>query len=176
MLFDKLNVYQNSSEVKAIQDGLETASNALLDAVLLSQDNVFVRTATNALYMWETMLGLPSGSDESNYVRRSRIISKLRGAGTATVAMIKQVAESYTNGEVDVIENFSDYSFTIKFISQRGVPDGINLLKRAIEEIKPAHLHVYYEFQYNTHDDLGGFTHAELSGYTHQGLREEDLV
>ena len=115
----------------------------------------YVETATEwGLNLWEQMLDLKSYAGKPLDQRRSRIISKLRGMGTVTVSLIKNVAESYTYGSVQVTEHPAQYSFAIKFIDERGIPANLNDLKAAIEEIKPAHLAVTYEFSYLTWDEL----------------------
>jgi hypothetical protein len=115
----------------------------------------YVETATEwGLDLWEQMLDLKSYAGKPLDQRRSRIISKLRGMGTVTISLIKNVAESYVNGTVEVAENTSEYGFTIKFIDTRGVPPNLDDLKNAIEEIKPAHLAVEYKFRYLIWDEL----------------------
>lgn len=126
----------------------------------------FVETATEwGLDLWEQMLGLTSYAGKPLDQRRSRIISKLRGMGTVTVSLIKNVAESYVYGTVEVIESPATYSFTIKFVDPGGVPPNLDDLKAAIEEIKPAHLGVEYQFTYTVWGELNtwGKTWGDLN-------------
>ncbi|MBO8158819.1 MAG: YmfQ family protein [Thermosyntropha sp.] len=117
----------------------------------------YVETATETgLALWEQMLGLSSYAGKPLDQRRSRIISKLRGMGTVTVNLIKNVAESYVYGTVEVTEHPELYSFTVKFVDPRGIPPNLDDVKAAIEEIKPAHLAVDYEFSYLVWDELDG--------------------
>lgn len=136
----------------------------------------FVDTSTYTLERWEKDLGIPVNNSKPDDYRRSVIKSKLRGSGTITVSLIKNVSESFTNGEVEVIEQPSLYSFTIKFVGTIGIPPNLEDLQNAIEEIKPAHLAIVYEMIYNTHGFISGFTHSHLSSYTHQQLRETEVV
>lgn len=132
-----------------------------------------VDTATYTLPKYEEEYGLainPEGLTIEE--RRSRVKARMRSVGTVTKELIKIVAESWSNGEVEVIEDFSNYSFTIKFISSIGVPTNIEDVKSAINEIKPAHLAVTYEFRYRTHSELTSKTHQQLSAFTHQIIRE----
>lgn len=114
----------------------------------------YVETATWGLDLWEQMLGLSSYAGKPDDQRRSRIISKLRGMGTVTVSLIKNVAESYVYGTVEVTENHAAYSFTVKFVDPRGIPPNLDDLQTAIEEIKPAHLAVEYQFSYTVWGEL----------------------
>ena len=64
--------------------------------------------------------------------------------------MIKNTAEAFSGGEVEVIENFEEYSFIVKFVGVKGIPKNITLFKQMIEEIKPAHLSYKLDFTYTT--------------------------
>ncbi|MTI57494.1 MAG: DUF2313 domain-containing protein [Geosporobacter ferrireducens] len=113
----------------------------------------FVDTATYTLERWERELGIPVNNTKPIAYRRSVITSKLRGSGTVTVELIKNVSESFINGEVEVVENPESYRFTIKFVGVRGIPPNMDDLKKAIEEIKPAHLTAVYHYTYLIWDE-----------------------
>lgn len=174
MLFEQLHIYQDSSEAKAIQDGYQAAIDLLWDNYDMSEAQVFIASATWGLDLWEDYLGLEHSS-ASEAVRRERITSKLRGAGTTTKTLIEEVAASYANGEVEVVEDNANYQFKIRFISQKGQPAGLNELKDAIEEIKPAHLGVVYVFIYTTHNELKPYTHNALAAFTHDTIRTMEV-
>lgn len=120
--------------------------------------SMFVNTAPDwALDIWEKELDLVSFAEKPLDQRRSRIISKIRGKGMVTVPLIKSVAESYVYGTVSVTEHPQQYSFTIKFLDSRGIPPNYADLQTAIEEIKPAHLEVVYEFLFTTWGEYTGW-------------------
>ena len=100
-------------------------------------------------------------------------MAKLSGTGTTTKAMIADTASRYSNGEVEIIEDSPNNKFTVRFVGTIGMPGNMEDLKKTIEEIKPAHLAVEYEYVYNTHESLTSYTHAELTAYTHYQLRNE---
>ena len=62
--------------------------------------------------------------------------------------MVKNVAEAFSGGEVDIIEKFSDYSFIVNFIGIKGIPQNIAGLIDSIEDIKPAHLGYSFKYTY----------------------------
>jgi uncharacterized protein YmfQ (DUF2313 family) len=113
----------------------------------------YIDAATYTLERWERELGIPVNHSKPIEFRRSVIKSKLRGSGTVTVKMIKNVAESYGNGEVEIIEDNANYAFTIKFVGIRGIPPNLNDLKTAIEEIKPAHIRHKFSYTYLIWDE-----------------------
>lgn len=158
--------WDKSAEVLAIQRAMEpSVAQAWADRDgLLAQLNV--RTATWGLEQWEASLGLPVDVSKPLAHRRTRVISKLRGQGTTTVAMIKNVAESFSNGEVEVLEHPAQYRFDIKFVGTIGLPPNMDDLTAAIEDIKPAHLAYDYIIMYRTWGMLAGRTWGSLAGHT----------
>ena len=88
---------------------------------------------------------------------------------------MKNVAGSYSNGEVEVIEDAANYRFVIRFVGTLGIPGNVADLKLTIEEIKPAHLAVEYEYIYNTWGDVAALTWKQASAYTWEGIRTVGL-
>jgi len=160
-----------------IIENLSAANAAELTTFKSSLENLldqfFIDTADTSLERWETELGITVDNTKNINYRRSVIKSKLRGSGTATITLIKNVSASFSNGEVDVLEDNENYSFTIKFVGTLGTPPNMDDLEKAIEEIKPAHLAYTFEYVYNTNSRLSSFTHAQLAAYTQYQLRNE---
>lgn len=156
---------------KAIEDELETID--LISKDVLNQ--FFIYTATWSLPVWERIFGLSVGDKTSNIKeRRENIISKLRSYGTTSKEMIARVAKSYTNGEIEVIEDYENYSFTIKFTSVVGIPQNLDNFKNFIYINKPAHLNFTIEFRYNTHGQIRNkkLTHKYLKKYSHKEIHD----
>ncbi|MBW5447439.1 DUF2313 domain-containing protein [Cohnella sp. CFH 77786] len=125
----------------------------------------FVSTATWGLDVWERELGIAIDPAKPVEQRRSVVLSKIRGIGTVTVSLIKSVAEAYDGGTVDVAYKPGEYRFTIKFIDTLGVPPNLDDLKRAVEEIKPAHLSVNYEYKYLVINQVQAMTINEIQSH-----------
>ncbi|WP_171785416.1 putative phage tail protein [Clostridium saccharobutylicum] len=111
----------------------------------------YVQTATWGLKYWEEELGIVTNTQKTYEERRNKILSKLRGQGTATVQAIKSIAETYAD-TADVIENNPNYSFLIDLVSNKGFPYAITDLEETIHEIKPAHLQANYKMTSKTND------------------------
>ncbi|MDR6553845.1 uncharacterized protein YmfQ (DUF2313 family) [Paenibacillus qinlingensis] len=111
-------------------------------------EQFFVSSATWGLDAWEAELGIASVPGKPDDQRRSVINAKLRGVGTVTVDLIQSVAEAYERGVVEVTQQPASYQFTVRFVDTLGTPPNMNDLKAAIEDIKPAHLQVIYQYQY----------------------------
>lgn len=156
--------FQISPETVAYETGLEAG----LCPLLFLRDNCFqqldLNIATWGLNLWEMAYGLQTEAKKPYEYRRNRIISKMRGQGTVTAAMIQNVAESFAGGDVEVIENSKEHRFVIKFVGLYGVPPVLNDLSAAIDEIKPAHLAYSYAYTYLTWPmvDTANVTFSEL--------------
>lgn len=131
----------------------------------------FVSSATEYLDRWERMLGIEEDASKTVEFRRERIHAKISGIGTTTKAMLMDVASRYSNGAVEVYEDYSHYRFTIKFVGTVGIPGNMDSLKLSIEEIKPAHLEVLYEYVYNVWADVRGLTWGQAGQRTWQDMR-----
>jgi len=136
------------SEMKAIYDvqGTELGSILYYSNDLLNQ--FFIDTATWGLIYWEEEYGIETNLDMSYEDRRTVLKAKKRGQGTTTKEMIKNVAESFSGGEVNIIENNANYSFIVKFIGIKGIPKNMEAFKNMLEDIKPAHLGYVFEYTY----------------------------
>lgn len=140
--------YHNSDVIKSFMESNSIEVDTLKAYIEDLSKNLYVKTATWGLDLFEEELGLVTDKSISYEERRERILAKKRGNGTTTKAMIKNTAEAFSGGEVEVIENFNDYSFMVKFVGVKGIPKNLALFKNMLEEIKPAHLNYELAFTY----------------------------
>ena len=130
-----------SPAVEDFEDAFQPQLDAIADLFAgISENELFAATAEKWLPLWEAAFGIPTEPDKSLSDRRSRLMSKLRGASTTTKEQIRQVVASFANSDCEIIEDPANYSFTIKFVGTVGIPPNIADVKAAVEEIKPAHL------------------------------------
>lgn len=169
------NYYRDNKTMEKLQGILSADINRLSSDLNETINQCFVNTATSLLSRYEKIYGIQVDVSKSNEFRRERIRAKIRGVGTVTKKMIEATARSYSNGEVEVIEDPANYSFKIKFVGTKGLPPNMADLTVTIEEIKPAHLAYTFEYVYRTHGELSIYTHEQLSAYTHSQLREGEI-
>ena len=143
----------NDLIIKGLHDEFIREGEAVREAVEDLINQCFVDTATWGLDRWEQFVGIETDKSKPIEERRERIKAKLRGSGTVTKQLIKDVAEAFA-GEVDIIEDFQNGQFTIKFIGTRGIPKNMNDFMDSIYKIKPAHLGVLYESTYLIFNEL----------------------
>ena len=167
---DNINNNFDNPITKPIIDALEVEENILNECIESTLNQFFVDSATHGLDYWEKMLGI-SKNIFSTQTRRENIKAKMRTRGTSSISVIKNICEAYSNGEVDIIVNHSDYSFVIDFVGSIGIPQAFEELDKTINEIKPCHLAHSYKFNYITNKQLKDYTHSQLSAYTHEALR-----
>lgn len=148
-LFDYLPRYYHESRVVGNIIARESEEfTKLNDDIRDVLDQYFVDTATWGLAIWERICGIATDESKPTEQRRSVIKSKLRGMGTVTVDLITNVAESFTNGEVEATEDYANYTVVVRYVSTVGVPDNIADIEAALREIIPAHLAIQYEYRY----------------------------
>ena len=107
--------------------------------------------------------------------RKDRIIYTLLSKNIFTPHVLKEQAKIFTNGEIEVIEDYENYSFTIKFTSVVGIPQNLDNFKNFIYINKPAHLNFKIEFRYNTHNQVAYLLHNSLKAKSHKEIYDTRL-
>lgn len=141
-------------ELKAIYDaqGAELGSfNYYLDDF---KKQFSVITATWGLSFWEEEFGVETNLNLGYEDRREVILAKIRGQGITTKEMIKEVAKSFTGGDVNIIEDNEKSKFIVQFIGIKGIPKNLEGFKNMIEDIKPAHLEYELKYTYTEWNEL----------------------
>jgi hypothetical protein len=146
--------YRKSKVMNQLIDSLESEYEKLKQKVQLTENQFFVLLADKNISNHETDVGIVPNPSEDLETRRGRILSKLRGTGTVTKTMMKNVAASFVNGEIEIVEYASEYLFAVKFMSKQGIPYNLADIQKVIEDIKPAHLAVEYIFTYRLWQDV----------------------
>lgn len=142
------------------------ASDALVEDL---RNQLDVNTATWGLDLYEKELGYVGMGTYTE--RRSLIKSKWRGLGKFDAALIKVVAKAYQNGSVE--PGFSASVINVKYTDIGGVPSNFLAFEAVLEELKPAHLALTFEFLYARYSELTTYTHSHLAGYTHDQIRNK---
>ena len=178
MLLERLPEFLRSPEAVQIQGAMEVAVSDFLNALKDMEKQLYVDTATWGLERWERLYGLPVSSEKDTAERRSKILSRIRGYGTATKALIEKIANSFENGTVEVKENPKEYSVSIQFVGRLGPPPNLTDLQNAINRVIPAHLKVEYVFVYRTWAQVSGngMTWLDAAQYTWNELKSKSEV
>lgn len=176
-LFDLLPSYYYDNETMAKVQELISFQTEFLEAERgHTIDERFVETASKMLSRHEKIYGLTVDLQKSDQYRRERIKAKIEGAGTTTKQMIKDVARNFSNGEVEIIEDSPGYKFKIRFTGSIGVPGNMEDWILTLEEIKPAHLVMEFEYIYNVYGDLRPYTYEQLRQLSFEQIRNEVIA
>lgn len=97
-------------------------------------------------YEKEAAIVLPGGQTLDQ--RRSQLEAKWQGAGKCTLETMQAVCNSWRDATIKL--EFVGGKIRVTFISPIGVPPDLNALQKALEEVKPAHLAIEYQFMYKT--------------------------
>ncbi len=158
-------------ELKAIYETEGYAVGLLEHEISDLLDQCFISTATWGLTRWEEVYGLTTNMALSYEQRREILMAKLRGQGTTTAQMIKETAETFSGGEIEVIEDNPNNHFTVRFIGIKGIPRNMNAFISMLEDIKPAHLSYSFEYRYTTWNELINRSWASVKDYTWNSIR-----
>ncbi|KOR82520.1 YmfQ family protein [Paenibacillus solani] len=162
--------YHDIREMKAIADAEGPELDKLTQELDDQLDQYYPETATWTLSRYEQDLNIPVNLSKPIEQRRSVIISKMRGSGKVSASMLKNVAQAYDRGSIEVSVQPSEYRVTIHFRDTFGIPPNLGDLKSAIEEIKPAHIAIDYALRYLTIAEVEGMTFDEISATTQDRL------
>lgn len=146
--------YRKSKVMNELFRSIEAEYARLENEVKLTENQFFVILADKNIQNHEQDIGVSPDDTADLETRRGRVLSKLRGTGTVTKTMMKNVAASFVNGDIEITEYPSQYLFSVAFTSKQGVPYNIADIQNMIEEIKPAHLAVEYIFTYRLWEDV----------------------
>ncbi len=160
----KSHLPQFYNDIRDFQELINVEATELANADELMEgvvSQLFVETATWGLKHWEKIFSISTDESKPLNQRRSVIKAKIRGAGVTTVDLVKQVAESWYNGEIEVIEEPEKVG--IKFNSNYGIPSNLGDVEKALREIIPAHLIIEFLFSYLTVADVNAMTISEMN-------------
>lgn len=146
--------HENSKETVTIQNAIQPE----LDLVWAARDDLLLQlnpnTATWGLVSWEDALGLTTDETKNLEYRRARVVAKLRGRGTTTVALLKEVAESIANSVVNVVEVAAEYRVEIHLDGTPEILSVLSELRESLDEIMPAHLEWGFVLRYRPQHHL----------------------
>ena len=144
--------YRKSQVVRDLYEVVKTILDGMADKLDAESLNLFI-TKTDVFEPHEDDVGLPPTS-ESAENRRSKVIARLQGNNLLTLSELENLITNYEKSGCDIREDFSEYTVYIIFSGRKGVPENIELIKAALEEVKPAHIRIEYEYRENTWQDI----------------------
>lgn len=174
-LIKRLPKYYAKSKVMTMILASDEAALDAAEAVIEdADDQCLISTATGSLSRWERIYGIPE-SEDSDERRRERLLARKIGGGTGTIAHLKKVISSFSNGEVEITEVYGSYMIKIGFVGTLGVPPYLDDVKAAIDEIIPAHIAYSIVIAYRTWNDIAAKTWGEIADKSWADISEGEI-
>ena len=140
-------------------------------------EGMFVTTVdSKGMEKFEEDYGIKVAPNSHLDDRRSVILAKMRGQGTCTEQMVKNMAMAFSGGEVELEQHPEDFSVDIKFVGTLGIPPNMEDFRRAVEEVLPAHITYLLVYTYATWQMARSFTWGSLNDYTWEQFRNGDMM
>lgn len=135
----------------------------------ISQYNTYtfiIDSTEETISRWEKFMELKPVDNYSLQDRIERVIYTIQAKGIFTPSFLKEQAKIFTNGEIDITENFNEYHFIISFTSVIGIPPNMDNFKEMVDLNKPAHLTYEIRIRYRTWGELSPYKWKELEPFT----------
>lgn len=135
----------------------------------ISQYNTYtfiIDSTEETISRWEKFMELKPVDNYSLQDRIERVIYTIQAKGIFTPSFLKEQAKIFTNGEIDITENFNEYHFIISFTSVIGIPPNMDNFKEMVDLNKPAHLTYEIRIRYRTWGELSPYKWEELEPFT----------
>lgn len=159
-LFDSLPDYYNSGLIKNIITAINNEFDRYKEDCQNTHNELAIYSASNDLEEYEKDFVINASNNYDSDFRISKIISKLRGQGIITVERIKDICQSYSNGEVSVTPIPREFTLLIKFIGTKGIPPNIDDLKNILNQLKAGDWTIIYEFSYITWNERDNYNYT----------------
>lgn len=156
-----------SDDIKACEQEIKLSHELFLNI----KNCIMSQTDENKIQEWEKWFELSDENSWSLQDRVDRLIYTFNSRGFFTPKFLKDQAMIFTNGEIDIIEDFPNYHFIIQFTSMIGTPPNIDNFKEMVNVNKPAHLTYDIKYRYRTWGELKPFTWETLKAYTWEETR-----
>ena len=134
---------------KKTADTCSTEHNRLRLALQDLADNFFVNTATWALPLYESFLGIKTGDGATDEFRRQRILFKLQHVDVSTVDFMNSIVNLYSVGHIEEVNE--EYYFKVYCIMNDKDTGTLSKLIAQLDIYKPAHLGyaIYLGYSWN---------------------------
>ena len=166
--------YRKSQIVNDLYAVITTALERIgADISELDRDLFIATTADFTRH--EADVGLAPVSADAE-TKRARVMSRLQGTKLLTLSELERIVTNYDKTGCTIEEDYENYTVTIIFSGRKGQPYNFEQIRATIEELKPAHIMINYEFMKNTwadmRDKLGIWANAHQ--FTWSGIKVYD--
>lgn len=148
--------YRTSDLTKSILEAIANEFDRYIENCEETKNEINVFSASKTLDKYERDFKIAI-SDAPDEYRISNILAKLRGQGIITVQRIKDIAEAYSNGEVEISKIPSQYTLIITFVGAKGIPPNSEDLQEVLNSLKAADWVIEYKYTYLIWDERDNY-------------------
>ena len=165
MLLAVNKYYKNDPWVEVIF-GAAGAELDLIDEKILEFKNNqdILKTDLEGIEIYEKEAAIKPGATQTLSDRQASVLAKWRSGGKVDEELLQAVADAWENGRVEI--DFVNSKIQVTFVSEYGLPSDRTGLEIALDNVKPAHLPIYYLIKYLLIRDVSAMTVAEIQ--THE--------
>lgn len=169
-IYDISKVSRNNY-IKDVISACEQEVDSAHTDFLNIQNSIICLANSENVELWEKWFELSLQPNWTLSDRVDRLIYTFNSHGFFTPIFLKEQARIFTNGEIDIIENFPQYHFIIQFTSVIGRPPNIENFREMLNVNKPVHLTYEIKYRYRTWGELKVKTWGSLKNYTWEEAR-----
>lgn len=135
---------------------------------------LYIKTATYALSVWEREFGIVGNPGSTAEQRRAAVLGKLNTRTPATVGMIENLVRQTMGAErVEIIEHPEEYRFEVH-VSVDTLTGSLAVAKKAVYHARPAHLG-YRFMEHLIRDAAVDVYVGVMGGSTHKSYATVDM-
>ncbi|WP_188068966.1 putative phage tail protein [Brevibacillus brevis] len=139
---------------------------ALNEAAATTLAQVFVVSADRDLPRWERICGIKTDLTKTIEARRAIVKSRIQGAGTVTVGVVRELADTLYGAATEVQEDFVGASVVVTLVGKRGAAANAEDVRKELRELIPAHLGITLEFTWFVWDEFDTLTWNQADAFT----------
>ncbi len=139
---------------------------ALNEAAAETLAQAFVGSSDRDLPRWERICGITPDETKPPDVRRAIVMSRLQGAGTVTVEVVRRLADTLYGAKTEVTEDFAGGRVVVTLVGKRGVAAEAEDVRKELRELIPAHLGIALEFTWFVWNEFDALTWNEADAFT----------
>ena len=140
--------YRNSKTVKDVYSAVQKLLDKINADIEREDLRLFIATTDDfTLHNKDVGLTEIQADDET---KRARVIARIRGSGVLTKTELRELISVYEKAGCSITEHFPEYTAAVLFDGEKGKPNNFNEIVEAVEEVKPAHIKIEYEFIKNS--------------------------
>lgn len=174
-IYDISKVSRNkyiSDNIKACEQEIELSHELFLNI----KNCIMSQTDENRIVEWEEWFGLSNEKSWSLKDRIDRLIYTFNSRGFFTPKFLKDQIKSILNEEVDILEDFPNYHFIIKFRKMLSGEHNLESFKEMLNVNKPAHLTYDIKLKYRIWRELKPKKWRDLKKYTWKETIEKEEI